>query len=103
MFKENRVLADTPLNLVSLDFSKQRHEKTNPESDFELCSDRMQRLYPDYAFDERGFLPKTSAETVNFANRKALLLSKDMQQYALLNQMTLGGKCLMLDGTVDLC
>ena len=63
----------------------------------------MQRLYPDYAFDDRGFLPKTGAETVNFANLKALLLSKDMQQYALLNQMTLGGKCSMLDASVDLC
>ena len=103
MFKEDRVLADRPFNLVSLEFTKQRNERTNPESDFELCSDRMQRLYPDYTFDNQGFLPKPGAETVNFANLKALLLSKDMQQYALLNQMTLGGKCLMLDGTVDLC
>ena len=63
----------------------------------------MLRLFPAYTYDDiSGFVPKPSAETVKFSNLKALLLSKDMEQYALLNQMTSGGKCLMLDASVDL-
>ena len=82
------MLANLEFTLLSLDQTKQRNEKTNPESDFELCSDRMQRLFPAYTLDENGIVPKPDAETVNFSNLKALLLSKDMGQYALLNQMT---------------
>ena len=82
MFSENRVLADREMALLSLDSTKQRNEKTNPESPFELCSDRLQRLYPTYTYDGiSGFVPKAGSETVNFANLKALLLSKDMEQY----------------------
>ena len=46
----------------------------------------MQRLYSAYTWDEKnGFVPKAGTETISFANLKALLLSKDMEQYALLS------------------
>ena len=47
-------------------------------------------------------MPTATTETINFADLKALLLSKDMKKYTLLEQMTQGGKCLFLDGAVDL-
>ena len=48
------------------------------------------------------FVPTANAETINFSDLKSILLSKDMEKYALLNQMTRGGKCLLLDGSFDL-
>ena len=103
MFQDDRVLGDPELNMFSLDQTKQRSEQSNPEGTFELCSDRLHRLFPTYLLDDVcHFMPGPDTETVNFANLKDLLLSKDMGRYALLEQMTRDGKCVFLDGSVDL-
>ena len=57
IFRDDLVLGDAELNLYSLDAKNQRSWPNNPNG-MELCSDRMQRLYPSYKLDERGrFLP----------------------------------------------
>ena len=47
------------------------------EAGFELCSDRLAKDLPHYAFDERGRVrPGADTHTVNFDYLKELLLSK---------------------------
>ena len=48
------------------------------------------------------FVPTENAETINFSDLKSILLSKDMEKNDLLNQMTHGDKCFLLDGLFDL-
>ena len=50
LFKDDLVLCDSECNMFSLDSSNQL-SSLNPDSTFELFSDRMQRLYPDYNLD----------------------------------------------------
>ena len=52
LFKMDLVLADFENNLFSLDGARPRHPETNPDSEFELCSDRLLRKYPGYSFDQ---------------------------------------------------
>ena len=74
------------MNLLSLDPTLKRDEETNPDSTFEFCSDRMQRLFPTNQIDAMSkFMQSTDNETVSFAGLKALLLCKDMDKYAFLN------------------
>lgn len=71
----------------------------NPDSAFELCSDRLERRFTTYEMDEIcRFKPGPDTETVNFNNLKELLLSKDIKRFALLEQMTRDDKCVFLDG-----
>ena len=66
---------------------------------FELCSQRMQRLYPTYKLDnDFRFYPGPKTKTLNFLKMKELLLSTDLSRYAELEQITAGGKCYFLDG-----
>ena len=50
LFKDDLVLCDAECNMYSVDSYLQR-SAMNKSSEFELCSDRMQRLYPDYELD----------------------------------------------------
>ena len=52
LFKMDLVLADSENNLYSLDPTRQRNLETNPDSEFELCSDRMLRKFPGYSLAE---------------------------------------------------
>ena len=96
-------MCDAECNMYTLNPERQRNAETNPDSEFELCSDRMNRLYPMYDLDnECRFQPNSSAETINFDYLKALLLSKDLTRYAELEQITSNDKCVFLDAKVDL-
>jgi len=60
LFKDDLVLSDAEMNLFSLRPDLQR--TASNESPFELCSDRMQRLYPTYSLSDEGVFqvgPKT--------------------------------------------
>ena len=76
-------MCDKECNMFTLNPERHRNEETNPDSEFELCSDRMNRLYPMYDLDnECRFVPNSRAETLNFDYLKALLLSKDLTKYS---------------------
>ena len=70
---------------------------------FELWSDLVARKFPTYKLDsECRFVSGPDTETVNFADLKELLLSRDLKRYHLLEQMTANGKCAFLDGNHDM-
>ena len=78
LFKDDLILCDKECNLFSLDKSRQRGAYMNTESPFELCSDRLQRLFPDYILTTNcQFMPGPTAEKINFNTIKNLLLSRD--------------------------
>lgn len=52
LFKDDRVLCDAEMNLFSLNPALQRYKEDS--SPFELCSDRMERLYPTYSLSDEG-------------------------------------------------
>jgi len=52
LFKDDKVLADAEMNLFSLNPELQRNQAN--DSKFELCSDRMERLYPTYKLSDEG-------------------------------------------------
>ena len=84
LFKDDRVLCDAEMNMFTLKASNQKSQ-ANPNSDFELCSDRLARKFPTYELDEIcRFKPGPDAERINFNDFKELLLSKDMSQYEVL-------------------
>ena len=102
LFKDDRVLCDTEMNLYSLDGSKQRSQ-SNPDSEFELCSDRFLRLFPTYELDEKCiFRPGPWTETIKFSTLKEIMLSKEDDAYGKLREMTKDGKCTFLDATESL-
>jgi len=52
LFKDDLVLCDAEMNRFSLRPDLQRTELN--QSPFELCSDRMVRLYPTYSLSDEG-------------------------------------------------
>ena len=99
LFKDDRILCDSEMNLYSLNPDLQR--TASNESPFELCSDRMQRLYPTYALHEDGvFLVGPETQTISFSELRSLLLSKDRDGYDRLIDLT--SQCKFLDGMQDL-
>ena len=96
LFKDDRVLCDRGQYLFSTNPALQRTDAN--ESQFELCSDRLQRLYPTYSVTEQGvFQPRPEAMMISFPEIKRLLLSKDPADYDRLQELTVG-KCSLLDG-----
>ena len=75
----------------------------NVNSEFELCSDRMDRMYPQYELDEENhFVPGAGANVVDLNFLKTLLLSQDYDEnYSKLTQLTQNDKCSFLDPSVD--
>ena len=51
LFKKDMVLADPECNMFTLNTSRQRKSMNEDANVFELCSQRMQRLYPTYNLD----------------------------------------------------
>ena len=85
LFQDDLVLCDTEMNMYSLDVSRQHSHTTNRDGIFELCSDRMQRLYPTYHLDKTcRFMPGPETPNINFTSIKEILLSKDMRKYNVL-------------------
>ena len=82
LFKMDLILADFENNTYTLNASKQRHPETNPDSEYELCSDRMLRKFPGYHYDaETRIVPGESIQTNNLMQVKEMLLSTDMSSY----------------------
>ena len=82
LFKMDLILADFENNLYSLDRTRQRHPETNPDSEFELCSDRLLRKYPGYSFDETTrFVAGPDVQKVKFTELKEMLLCQDLECY----------------------
>jgi hypothetical protein len=80
LFKDDLVLCDMEMNMYSLDVSKQFSHTTNRNGVFELCSDRIHRLYPTYHLDKAcRFMPGPETPNINFTRLKEILLSKDMR------------------------
>ena len=52
LFKDDRVFCDSEMNMYSVNESLQRNDVNL--SEFELCSARMQRLYPSYDLSDEG-------------------------------------------------
>ena len=52
LFKDDKVLCDAEMNLFSLNHELQC--TALKETPFELCSDRMARLYPTYKLTDDG-------------------------------------------------
>ena len=103
LFKDDLILCDKECNLYSLDKSRQRGAYMNTESPFELCSDRLQRLFPDYRLTTNcQFMPEPTAEKINFNTIKNLLLSRDMLEYITLHELTENDKCRFLDQTFNM-
>ena len=75
----------------------------NAYSEFELCSDRMERLYPEYELDEENhFVPGPDANVIDLNFLKTLLLSQnDDENYRKLKKLTENDKCSFLDPSID--
>ena len=52
LFKRDMVLADAECNMFTLNTSRQRKSMGDNTKVFELCSQRVQRLYPTYTLDQ---------------------------------------------------
>ena len=97
------------MNLFSIDDTRQRCVKANPDSPFELCSDRMQRLFPEYDLDPQGiFLPRETAPRLNFNGLKEILCASteskaNWEAYEkLMAKIQEGNQCHFLDGQIDM-
>lgn len=82
LFKDDQVLCDPEMNMYSLNPELQRSMVSNPNSKFELFSDRMLRMFPSYRLDKScRFQPGEMTPTVNFTDLKAILLGKDDRSF----------------------
>ena len=73
------MLADTESHRVTANPIHQRTEQN--ETEFELFSDRIERLYSSYDLTDRlTFRPKPGTPTVNLKQLKEILLSKDLER-----------------------
>jgi len=79
MWRDDLILADKELTRWSVNPAKQRTEK-NP-TEFELYSDRHERLYSNYVLDERlRMRPGPKTKVANFEEIKDILLSTDLSR-----------------------
>ena len=75
IYRNDELLSDKSLDYFSLDVKNQCTSES--ETRFELCSDRLAKEMPGYAFDERGRVrPGESTPTVNLDQLKELLLDR---------------------------
>lgn len=80
------------------------------ETCYELFSDRIRRVFPEYALDEGlRFIPKAGTPTINFNSFKELMCSKDLSRLAELTwidkKLESGSRIFkqrFLDGMVDM-
>ena len=58
LYQDDKILADKACDRFSLNKQMQRNAETNPDSEFELFSDRFHRDYKGYELDaENRFRP----------------------------------------------
>ena len=77
LYRNDEVLTDRVMNWYSINPQVQNTE-SNP-TNFNLCSDRIERDFNSYDLDNLGRMkPGKDTPTVNFAWLKELLLSKDL-------------------------
>ena len=79
LFRNDEVLANKEMDRFT---ANRVHQKSSEnDSEYELFSDRCQRLYSHYDVDERlVFKPKPDTPTVNLKKLKEILLSKDLSR-----------------------
>ena len=104
LFKNDQVLCDAEMNRYSLNT-----ELLREGSEFELCSDRIKRMFSEYDVDEEGhFYAGAEADTIDFDELKELLLSdaSDPTSQSKHEEFKLrtsqGKKNLFLNGNVDM-
>ena len=104
LFKMDLVMADFENYRYSLDPARQRHPETNPESEYELCSDRMARKYPGYTLNEHlRFVAGPTIQKIKLTDLKEMLLCKDLECYEQIQQtLTENNKCSFLDESCNL-
>lgn len=74
LFQNDEILADKYVDQFSLNQKLQR-SPSNPESEYELFSDRAVRKWPDYRYNEKMIMkPKENTPVINFDHLKKLLL-----------------------------
>ena len=98
------VLADSENNLYTLDPTRQRHPETNPDSEFELCSDRLLRKFPGYSIaEDTRIVPGPSIQKIKFTDLKEMLLCQDMDSYdQIYRTLYENDKCSFLDASCNL-
>lgn len=96
LYQNDEVLANNNLEQWSLNPALQR-SSSNPDSEFELFSDRYVRRFSKYTLLDHKFLvANKNTPTINFDHLKNLLLSKDMSRMT--EYLTLiNGDCKFLD------
>ena len=97
LYKADQCLADRELNLWTLNPDNQS-TAANP-TQFDLFSDRIKRMYPSYQLDSRCLIrPGPETPTVNLAQLKELLLSKNLSRNSELDWVS-AENLRFLDGT----
>jgi len=99
LFRNDDLLADAEETTYSARADMQ--DSPRNRTGFELFSDRVKRMYPDYILDDTlKLMPGPDAATVNFDALKSVLLSKDLKR---VSELAWTAKALrFLDGKVDL-
>ena len=81
LFADDRILANRELTMFSIDMADQRTDDN--ETEFELYSDRMNRIASTYRFEKAEILkiyPGPDTPTVNLKWLFSILLSKDLSK-----------------------
>ena len=96
LFRNDELLLDRELHRVSANPANQRTEQKVTE--FEVFSDRYQRMFSQYKIGDRlRLLPGEKTPVVNFKQLKDILLSKDLSRASELDWID-AGELRFLDG-----
>jgi hypothetical protein len=80
LYRNDEILADREQNRYSLNKDLQKTTE-NPDSPYELFSDRIKRLFPTYILDNKlRLMPGPDASVVDYEELRDLLLSKDLSR-----------------------
>jgi hypothetical protein len=78
LYRNDECLSDIQTDTYTLKKELQR-SASNPDSEYELFSDRITRIFPSLVLDDRLILqPGPQSQTVNYKWLKELLLSKEL-------------------------
>ena len=78
MYREDLFYADRQ----NLGWSAIKDDSSEEKASLETCSDKLRRIFPDYAFDENMRLrPKPSTRRLNLNQLVAMYRSKDSSLY----------------------
>lgn len=77
LYQNDEILADKSCDHFTL-VRKYQKSATNPDSEYELYSDRAARLWPDYRYNKKGVLTPTERQaTINFDTLQKLMMAQD--------------------------